>query len=102
MRTIKLFFVGCFLFILSLSLIQCSNHPVLPETKDIKVSRDAADKDCKSLGTVQGKTMSTKGTPEEALEDLKKDAIRKGANYVQIQTMGAMATSIQGEAYFCD
>lgn len=98
MRAIKLFFMGFVLF----TLVQCSNHPVLPETKDIKVSRDAADKDCKSLGTVQGKTMSSKGTPEEALEDLKKDAVRKGANYVQIQTMGAMATSIQGEAYVCD
>ena len=97
MRAIKLFFAGFVLF----TLVQCSHHPVLPETKDIQVSREAADKDCQSLGPVQGKTMSAKGTTEEALEDLKKDAVRKGANYVQIQTMGAMATSIQGEAYVC-
>jgi hypothetical protein len=97
MNSIKLFLLGA----LSFTLIQCTNHPVLPESKDIKVSRDAADEDCKSLGTIQGKTMTSKGTSEEALEDLKKDAVRKGANYVQIQSMGAMATSIQGEAYYC-
>lgn len=97
MNSIKLFLLGSMLF----TLIQCTNHPVLPETKDIKVSRDAAGSKCQSLGPIQGKTMSNKGTSEEALEDLKRDAVRKGANYVQIQTMGAMASSIQGEAYYC-
>jgi hypothetical protein len=86
----------------SLVLISCSSKPVLPQKSDIKVSRDEAGKDCKSLGAIEGRTTNVKGTAEEALEDLKSEAIKKGANYVQIETMGAQGTAIRGQAYFCN
>ncbi len=79
----------------------CSSHPIKPEAKNVETSRDDADDDCKSLGKVQGSVMSAKGTFEEALEDLKLDAARKGANFVKIGKTSAMGTSVQGEAFFC-
>lgn len=87
---------------LAVVLFSCSSHPVLPQKSDIKVSREEAGKDCKSLGVIEGRTTSVKGTPEEALEDLKSEAIKKGANYVKIETMGAQGTAIRGQAYYCN
>lgn len=81
----------------------CSSRPpVKPESKNVEVSREAADEDCKELGPVEGRTMSAKGNFEEALEDLKKDAAFKGANYVQIKKSGAMGTAVRGTAFLCD
>lgn len=87
---------------LALVLFSCSSHPVLPQKSDIKVSRDEAAKDCKNLGAIEGRTTNVKGTPEDALEDLKSEAVKKGANYVQIETMGAQGTAIRGQAYYCN
>ncbi len=92
----------CF-FTISLLMSACSNRPpVKPEAENVEVSRDAADEDCKELGPVEGRTMSTQGNFEEALEDLKKDAAFKGANYVQIKKSGAMGTAVRGTAFLCD
>lgn len=80
----------------------CSSHPVLPKTSDIKVSRNEADKDCKHLGAIEGRSYKMKATEEELLEDLKKEAISKGANFVKVETLGAQGGSIRGQAYFCN
>ena len=88
--------------VLSLFLFSCSSHPVLPKASDIKVSRDEPAKNCKNLGAIEGRTTNVKGTPEDALEDLKSEAVKKGANYVQIETMGAQGTAIRGQAYYCN
>ncbi len=88
------------LVILSL-LAGCSSHPIKPEAKNVETSRDDADEDCKKIGKVQGSVSSVKGTFEDALEDLKLDAARKGANFVKIGQTSAMGTSVQGVAYFC-
>ena len=80
----------------------CSSPPVLPEKKDIKVSREAPSSSCKDLGLIEGRTQKINGTSAEALEDMKGEAIKKGANYVKMETMGALGTSVRGEAYFCD
>lgn len=87
---------------LALFLFSCSSHPVLPQKSDIKISRDEAEKNCKSLGAIEGRTTNVKGTAEDALEDLKSEAIKKGANYVQIETIGAQGTSVRGQAYYCN
>ena len=80
----------------------CSSAPpVKPEGKNVEVSRDPADKDCKELGAVEGRNSSSSGTFDQALEDLKQDAALKGANYVQIKQSGAMGTSVRGTAYLC-
>lgn len=83
-------------------MFSCSSHPVLPQKSDVTVSRDDAGKDCKSLGPIEGRTTNVKGTPEDALEDLKSEAVKKGANYVKIETMGAQGTAIRGQAYYCN
>ncbi|MCB9071979.1 MAG: DUF4156 domain-containing protein [Bdellovibrionaceae bacterium] len=97
-RMLSLFACVCAL----IALEACSSHPIKPEADNIKVSRDEADKDCKELGDVEGRVKSVKGTFEEALEDLKLDAARKGANYVQIKQSGAMGQAVRGTAYWCD
>lgn len=79
-----------------------STPPVVPSAENIKVSRDIPDEDCIELGLVEGRTIGTKGTFEEALEDLKKDAAFKGANFVQIEKTGAMGTSVRGTAFLCN
>lgn len=79
----------------------CSSQPVIPEAKNVKVSRDDADKDCVSLGPVQGSVSTVKGTIEQALEDMKLDAARKGANYVRMETTSALGSSVAGTAYKC-
>ncbi len=83
-------------------VVACSSHPVLPTTQDVKVSRENPAKKCRELGPVEGRVSSSKGTQEEALEDLKTEAIRKGANFVKIEMMGAQGQSIRGTAYVCD
>ena len=80
----------------------CSSHPIKPEGKNVEVSRNDADKDCKEIGRVEGRVKNVKGTFDEAMEDLKLDAARKGANYVKMEQTGAMGQSVAGVAYFCD
>lgn len=90
-----------FVFVLSVFLFACSSHPVLPKASDIKVSRDEAAKDCKSFGSIEGRTTNVKGTAEDVLEDLKQEAVKKGANFVKIETQGAQGTAIRGQAFYC-
>lgn len=84
-----------------LSLANCSSRSVLPDKAEIKVSRNDADKDCREIGVISGTTLSTKGTEEQALEDLKQVAANKGANYVKIQQYSAQGTTVTGTAYDC-
>jgi hypothetical protein len=87
--------------LLCILLTACSSHPVLPTTKDITVSRENPDASCELLGAVTGRSQKLNPTPEEVLEDLKAEAVRKGANYVKIETMGSLAASIRGTAFYC-
>ncbi len=80
----------------------CSSHPVIPEKDDIKVSRDNPSDKCKNLGPIEGRSTKLNAKPEDALEDLKSEAVRKGADYVRIETMGAQSSSIRGTAFFCN
>ncbi len=89
--------------VLSASVITaCSSHPIKPEADNVKVSRDDADKDCKEIGPVEGRVKNVTGKFEEALEDMKLDAARKGANYVHMKQTGALGQAVSGTAYFCD
>ena len=85
-----------------LLLIGCSSQPILPTGDDVTVRREAPDSDCRPLGAVEGKVLSSTGTKEEALADMKSDAATKGANYVQIETQSAMGTAVRGQAFICD
>jgi len=83
-------------------LVACSSvPPVKPEAKNVEVSRKPAGSSCEEIGPVEGRTMSAKGSFEEALEDLKREAAHRGANYVHLGASGAMGTSVRGVAYVC-
>jgi hypothetical protein len=85
-----------------LTFSACAHHrSILPDVKEVKVGREAAGDDCKELGPINGTTSSTKGTREQALEDMKHEAANKGANYVMIKQYSAYGTSVVGIAYEC-
>lgn len=79
----------------------CASRSVLPDVKEVKVSREAPDKKCTEIGSITGRTATVKGTQEQALEDLKKEAANKGANYVVVKQYSGMGTSVTGVAYEC-
>lgn len=82
-------------------LAGCKSHEVLPEKIEVKVSREAPDEDCKLIGPVTGSTSMIGETSEKALENLKTDAARKGANFVQYESASASGTALKGTGYFC-
>lgn len=79
----------------------CSSQPIVPEAKNITLSRENPDEDCREIGLVQGSVATTTGTIEQAIEDMKLDAARKGATHVRMEATGAMGTSVSGTAYQC-
>ena len=83
------------------AMLGCSSHPIIPEGKNVTVSRDEAKKSCQDLGRVTGRTISVKPNLAAALEDMKKDAALKGANYVRMETASGMESAVAGTAYFC-
>jgi hypothetical protein len=90
------------LFVSLGSLVSCSSTPIVPSAASIKISREIPkDPECKNLGRVQGKTISVKPDLEGAIEDMKKEAAYKGANYLVMETASAYETSVSGTAYFC-
>jgi hypothetical protein len=79
----------------------CSHQPVLPEAKNVTVKREDAPSGCREIGRVLGQVRTTAGSIEQAVDDMKLDAARKGANYVRMESTGAMGTSASGTAYQC-
>jgi hypothetical protein len=82
-------------------LVSCSSKPIL-EKNDIKITRDEPSKSCQSLGPIEGRTISVKATLEQAMDALKEEAIKKGADYVQMEAIGATGTVVRGQAYNCN
>jgi hypothetical protein len=83
--------------------VSCSSAPIKPEADNVKVKREAPNlENCKEIGMVQGTVKTKSGTFEQALEDMKLDAARKGANYIHMEQTSAYGTSTRGTAYFCD
>ena len=84
-------------------LSACAHHRnIIPDAKDVEVRREAPEaRKCKLVGDVSGRTASVTGTREDALEDLKKDAINRGGNYVQLGEWSAYGTGVTGTAYSC-
>lgn len=92
-----------FVFAMLATLISgCSSRSVLPDQKGVKVSREMPTNEaCKELGTVSGLTLSKVPSEAEALEDLKKEADRKGANYVVVKQYSEAGGAVTGIAYEC-
>lgn len=85
----------------ALTLSGCGSQPIKPEAKNIKVTREDVDSDCKEIGLVEGRSLSATATFESVLEDMKLDAARKGANVVKLETTSGTGTAVRGTAYVC-
>ncbi len=86
---------------LSIFLNSCANQPVVPDGKSIKLARENPSSSCREMGKVYGKVSTSSGTVDQAIEDMKLDAARKGANYVRMEATGAMGTAVEGTAFSC-
>lgn len=82
-------------------LASCASRSITPNVKEVKVSREAPDKDCREMGVLTGTVASAKGTQEQAVEDLKREAANKGANYVMVKQFSSYGTSVTGIGYEC-
>jgi hypothetical protein len=104
-QNLKIFFHGGsmkYSLPLLLILTACaSGMPVLPTTSDVKLSRETPGDNCENLGPVEGRTISVASDQSALVEDIKQEAIRKGANYIKIETMGAQNSAMRGIAYYC-
>lgn len=87
--------------ILTLVLGACASRSILPSVQEVKVSREMPDKECKEIGKLTGTTATVRGTQEQALEDLKRDAANKGANYLLVKQFSDYGTAVTGVAYEC-
>lgn len=96
----SIFLFGVFAF--AGGLVSCSHEPVIAEAKNVKVAREKPSSSCEEIGLVTGKTASDKETVVDAIEDMKLDAAKRGANFVRMQSTGAMGTSVSGTAYHCE
>lgn len=85
----------------ALTLSGCGSQPIKSEAKNIKVTREEVDTDCKEIGLVEGRSLSAAATFENVLEDMKLDAARKGANVVKLETTSGTGTAVRGTAYVC-
>lgn len=81
--------------------VGCAHESLTPRSSDVVASKENPSSDCREISSVRGTTMSAKGTPEEALEDLKKETSNKGGNYVRIEQYSAYGTSVTGTAFRC-
>lgn len=79
----------------------CASKPIIPEAKNVKVARENPSSKCVEIGPVQGSVKTNKGKIEDAIEDMRLDAARKGANYVRMETTSAIGTSTMGTAFDC-
>ncbi len=79
----------------------CSSRSVLPDADEVKVSRENPSETCKEIGKVTGSSTSAKASREQVLEDLKREAANKGANYVVVKQYSDYGTAVTGIAYEC-
>ena len=95
-RTLQLFMGAALIG----TVVSCTSKAIL-ERDDVTVTRDQPASNCQSLGAIDGRVMTVKGTQEEAMENLKEEAVKKGANWVHVESIGAQGTTVRGQAYNC-
>lgn len=89
------------LIVVCFAVSACASRSVLPDVQSVKVSREAPSSKCNEIGKLTGNTESVHGTQEQALEDLKREAANKGANYVMVKEYSDYGTAVTGIAYEC-
>ncbi len=86
-------------FIFTLS--RCASPSLTPDVNDVKVSRDTPKSQCEELGRVTGTSNKVNTKPQDVLADMKDEAAKKGANYVQLGEYSSTGTSVVGFAFKC-
>ncbi len=84
-----------------LALAGCASKEILPDKVEVKVTRSEPSKDCKMIGPVSGSTTKIGENAEVAMVNIKKDAARKGANFVQYESSSADGSGLKGTSYYC-
>lgn len=79
----------------------CSSQPIKPSADSVELTRSEPSKDCRPIGRVEGTVSTHRGTIEEAIEDMKLDAARRGANFVKMEATSAIGTAVSGMAFHC-
>ena len=79
----------------------CSHQAIVPEAKNVRIAREEPAKNCRNLGHVEGSVITAQGKIEDAIEDMKLDAARKGANFVQMGQTSALGKNVAGIAFQC-
>ena len=89
------------LAIVTTALGGCASRSIKPAPDQVKVSRELPGAKCKELGTITGTTRTAQGTQDEAIEDLRKEAANKGANYIMVREFSSYGTPVTGRAFEC-
>lgn len=84
-----------------LILSACSSRSIKPDPNGVKVSREEPSEKCQEIGTISGTTIFAQGTQDQALDDLKREAANKGANYVVVKQFSGSGTTVTGVAFEC-
>jgi hypothetical protein len=87
--------------ILTLFFASCASKPLV-DVDDIKLTRDEPKASCQSLGVIDVKSISVKPNEKQMMDEMRTEARKKGADFVKIEGMGAMGTSLRGQAYNCN
>lgn len=85
----------------ALAFVGCASKEILPDKVEVKVTRDEPSKNCNMIGPVSGSTTKIGQSAEISMENIKKDAARKGANFVKYESSSADGSGLKGLAYYC-
>lgn len=87
----KLIYIALFL------LAGCQSSP----HGNVQMSEERPTGDCREVGQVIGTSGSRQNAKQKAMEDLRKEASMKTANYVRIVAISAHGAAVRGIAYRC-
>lgn len=83
------------------ALTGCASKEVMPDKVEVKVTRDEAGKNCTLIGPVSGSVVKIGESADVAMVNLKKDAARRGANFVHYEAASADGSGLKGMGYYC-
>lgn len=89
----------CYIILIGV-LSGCASKPLL-DKNDVKLTRDEPASSCQSLGPLLVTSISIKPDEKKMMDELKEEARKKGSNFVKVQSLGSLGTSIRGEAFNC-
>jgi hypothetical protein len=79
----------------------CSHEAMTPDENALTVSKDNPPAKCVEIGPVMGTTQTVGQGSEVALQDLKREASKRSANYLKVGSYSGYGGSVNGTAYRC-